>query len=147
MYSHLANTFDALLELKDAGAVTVTNTAGTVASVARVLDVGDAFLDASLHVYISAIDIASNDEVYTVILQGSDSSTFASGVVNLVTLSFGKATPAGIAADTTVGLAASVPVTNSLDGKTNFRYMRILTRVAGTTPSINYKAWLTRNPL
>lgn len=147
MYSHLANTFDALLELKDAGAVTVTNTAGTVSSVARVLDIGDAFIDGALHVSISAVKISASDEVYTVILQGSDSPTFASGVVNLATMSFGKATPAGIGADTVAGFAASVPVNGSFNGNATYRYLRIMTRVAGTSPSINFRAWITRNPL
>lgn len=147
MYSHLANTFDALLELKDAGAVTVTNTAGTVASVARVLDIGDAFFDGALQISISAIKVSAADEVYTVVLQASDSPTFASNVVNIATAVFGKATPAGLGADTVPGFAASLPINGSFNGTSTGRYLRIMTRVAGTSPSINFKAWITRNPL
>jgi hypothetical protein len=147
MYSHLANTFDALLELKDAGAVTVTNTAGTVNSVARVLDIGDAFFDGTLNVAVSAVKVSAADEVYTVVLQASDSPTFASGVVNVATAVFGKATPAGIGADSVAGDQVSIPVNGSLNGRTTGRYLRIMTRVAGTSPSINFKAWITRNPM
>lgn len=146
MYSVLANTFDALLELKDAGAVTSTNTAGTVGGSARVVDLGDAFAKGSLHVNVTAIDLASNDEGYDIIVQGCDASGFGSNVANLVTLKLGKSSVSGNPADSTTGLI-SVPFLNSLDGKNTYRYVRIMTKVVGTTPSINFKAWLTKNPM
>lgn len=136
-------TFDAATELKDAGAVTA-NGAATVASAARVVNVGPAMIDGMLIVDIDAMDLASADEVYTLILQGSADSTFATGIYNITTLVVGKAALTFESADSTVG-RYMLPFLSSKDGSTPLQYMRMFTRVVGTTPSINYRAFITKD--
>ena len=69
-------TFDANLELKDAGLV-AADAAGTVDSVAAIRDIGLGRFDAICVIDVTAIEIASNDEVYKISVQGSNSSSFA----------------------------------------------------------------------
>ena len=139
------DTFDAATELKDAGAVTANNTAGTVASVARVVNVGTGIIDAVLVVHLDTVDVASTDEAYEIVLQGSTAANFGSGVSNLRIVHAGLAAVNGEPANVTSG-TIRVPVSNTLDGLTALPYLRVLTKVVGTTPSINYRAYLTKNP-
>ncbi len=44
--------------------------------------------EGNMVVDVSAIEIADNDEVYKISLQGSNSATFASGIVDLAILSW-----------------------------------------------------------
>ncbi|AOG04134.1 hypothetical protein [Bosea sp. RAC05] len=83
-----AYTFDAALELKDAGAVTAS-AAAQVGGSAKILDVGNAQFEAMLIVDVTAMDVANADERYEIILQGSNSSTFASGIENLAAIELG----------------------------------------------------------
>lgn len=127
-------TVDTLLSMKAAGAIT----ADTADS--NIIDTGSGpgqVLEGVYIIDITAIDIASNDETYTLHLQGSNSASFASGNVVL--------------AATVVGKGSSI-VTNGADQQTGrivlpfrndklgtvYRYLRAYTDVAGTTPSIDY---------
>lgn len=137
-------TFDALLQLKDAGAIT-SSAAAQVGGVAKILDMGAARFDGTVVVDVSAIDIASANEAYDIVIQGSNSSSFASGIQNLASLNLGAtAVRDGGAADSLVG-RYEIGVTNE-QADVVYRYVRAYTVCAGTTPSVNYTAWLTNDP-
>jgi hypothetical protein len=137
-----AHNFDKLLELKDAGAITAS-AAAQVAAANRILDMGAARFEGVVKVNVTAIDISSADEVYDLFVQGSNSSTFASGIENLAALNLGAAALALRAtAQASVAGIYEISVTNE-QADVTYRYIRMFTRVAGTTPSINYTAFLT----
>lgn len=138
MARHFLNApFDAATVLKTAGALTAASTDGTI------LDVGAGMLEASLILDITAIDVVTGDEVYDIILQGSNSATFASGVNNLWRARLGDSALTDESVDTVIGRLQAL-VLNSKDGQNKFRYLRLRTKCAGTTPSINYSAFLTK---
>lgn len=147
MTGHTQYTHDTLLELKDAGLVAATAVA-TVASVARILDLGAAEVLGEMIVDITAIEIATGDEGYTIILEGSDSSDFSTGtplITQLAILQVGDgATLLGAAAtDSTVG-RYRVPFRNEVNGHV-FRYARVNTVVVGTIATgINFTARLAK---
>lgn len=146
-------TLDVLLELEDGVAITADR-AGQVATVDQILDVGgdgkpdsadreqEAELHGNMQVDVSAVDIVSNDELYHVILQGSDDAAFASTIVNLAILSLGDNVVAlgGSDEDAATGRFI-VPFTNERNG-TTYRFLRLFVDVTGTTPSITLTARL-----
>lgn len=137
---NLTKTYDTALLLKDAGVV-AASAAAQVAGADKILDVGDAEVHGELQIDITAIEVASNDERYAVILQGSDSATFASGIENLAERNFGAVEVVGGSADSLVG-RYRVPFTTNASG-TLYRYLRIYTFIAGTIATgINYTAHL-----
>jgi len=76
-------------------------------------------------VHVTALDTADGNEAYSFVLQESaDNATFA-------------ACGAGVSVDETGAVAVK--------GHVKRRYVRLALTVAGTTPSITFKAWL--NPL
>src|SRR4051812_27181799 len=81
-------SFDYALRLKDAGLV-AASAAAQVDGTNKILDVGASRIDARVIIDISACEVASGDEKYVIIVQGSTSSTFASGIVNLGALPLG----------------------------------------------------------
>jgi hypothetical protein len=134
-------TFDADLELKDAGAITAS-AAALVDGAAKILDMGAARFDGVVIVNVTALDIVSNDEEYDILVQGSNSSSFASGIENLAQLNLGATeVRQGGAQDTTIGIY-EIGVTNE-QNDTVYRYVRLYTAIAGATPSINYTAFLS----
>lgn len=138
-------TFDALLQLKDAGAIT-SSAAAQVSGSNKILDMGAGRFDGVVTVDVSAIDIVSNDEEYNIIIQGSNSASFASGIENLAMLNLGATEVRdGGGQDSTVG-RYEIHVTNE-QADTVYRYIRAYTFIAGTstTPSINYTAFLSND--
>ncbi|WP_420104559.1 hypothetical protein [Bosea sp. (in: a-proteobacteria)] len=137
-------TFDALLQLKDAGAVT-SSAAAQVGGSNKILDMGAARFEGTVVIDVSAIDISSTDEAYDIIVQGSNSSSFASGIENLAQLNLGAtAARDGGGQNSTVG-RYELGVTNE-QADVVYRYVRLFTKAAGTTPSINYTAFLSNDP-
>lgn len=129
-------TYDHATLLKAAGLV-AASAAGSV-----ILDLGDGFMEADLIIDISALEVASNDEIYTIALEGSSVAAMTSGSVTLAEKQFGNV-PAPADADTAVGRHL-VPITNELNG-TLYRYVRIYTTVAGAIATgINYSAFLAK---
>ena len=123
-------TFDYDLRMKDAGLI-AADAAWTVSGAAKILTLGDSRVDGRVIINITAIEIASNDEQYQLILQFSDSATFASGVVPGATLIVGALeTLIGSDTDTTVG-TYELPFTNELNGVI-YTYMRGYTNVTGS---------------
>jgi hypothetical protein len=141
----LTATFDAATELKDAGAITASG-AGQVSGAPRVVNVGAGLINAVLVIDVDAIDIAGGDEGYTVTLQGSSDPTFATDVQNIASRRIGDSTVTGESADSGVG-RYTLPVINQGRDGTPLPYLRVYTTVAGVTASVNFRAWLTKNPL
>ena len=142
-------TFDANLEFKDAGLVAAT-AAAQVDGSNKIVDLGEARWEGTMIFDVSAVEIASNDELYTVAIQGSDSSTFASGIQNLAMIDFGATeVRKGSAIDSLVG-RHELPFTNVAGGTTaslgvTYRYARVHTTVAGSIATgINYTAWASK---
>lgn len=130
-------TYDDSLSLKDAGLVASTTTETTV------VDLGDGLFDGYLVLEVTAIEVATGDEIYDVCLEGSNVAALASGSVCLSRTKLGNA-PAPADADTDVGRFV-IPVRNEQNG-TLYRYVRIYTGVAGTIATgINFSAWLAKD--
>lgn len=129
-------TYDHALLLKAAGLVAASAAGSTI------LDLGDGLMDADLVIDITALEVATGDELYTVSVEGSAVAAMTSGSVTLAEKSFGNvAAPAD--ADTAVGRHI-VPFRNELNG-TLYRYIRLYTTVAGTIATgINYSAFVAK---
>lgn len=142
-------TFDADLQLKDAGLV-AADAAATVSSAARVLDVGAGRFEGRAVFDVSAIEIASGDERYTFIIQGSSSPTFASDIAILAALPVGDGSTIGTAfggsgvdVDDTTGRFV-LCFTNERNN-VYYRYIRLWTDVAGAIATgINFIAWVAK---
>lgn len=143
----LSFTFDKELQLKDAGLI-AADAAWQVGGSAKILDLGatNALFTGVLVVDVSAIEIASNDELYHLIVQGSNASNFGSGVENLAALSLGATeVRPGAGPDSAIGRFL-LPFYNTVDGLNHFRYIRGYADVAGTIATgINFTAWIGRS--
>jgi len=147
-------TRDDSLLLKDAGLIAADDIC-QVGGADAVLDVGAAHFQGDLVIDVTACEIANNDEEYIVTLQGSNSATFASGVVPLQSIQFGAfetfGTSLGYDVDVTTGRYV-LPVHNfgyatagDAGTGTYFRYLRLAVDVAGTIATgINFTAWLSK---
>ncbi len=142
----LAAQFDAATELKDAGAITASGVA-TVGGVPRVVNIGAAFMRATLVVDVDLIDLTTGDETVELRLQGSTVPDFTSDVVVLDTIRVGDTSVS--AGETTDRVAGRLTrsVMNSVNGVKPYPYLRMYAVLAGTTPSINYRAFLTKDVL
>lgn len=144
--TNLNYPYDSSLQLKDAGLI-AASAAATVASVAAIIDLGTGQAAGEMVVDISAIEVASTDELYTIILEGSDSSDFSAGTPRIVPLASlivgaGAVIPGAGATSSATGRYV-VPWTNDYGGKLS-RYVRAYTVVAGTIATgINYVASLS----
>lgn len=142
-------TYDAALQLSDGGAITAS-AAGTVATVAKVFDTGAVFggpggLFKGVAVFdVSAMDISSADELYLLIIQGSNSPTFASGIQNLAQIELGAtASRKGGAADSLIGRYELIFQNEQAD--VQYQYLRLYRNISGTTPSITNTCFIGRD--
>ena len=133
------------MQLKDAGALTAS-AAAQVAGADKILDLGAARFEGTVIVDVTAIEIASNDEEFDILIQGSNSATFASGIQNLAQLNLGATeVRQGGALDSVVG-RYEVLFTNQ-QADVTYRYLRAYTVVAGAIATgINYTAWVAPMP-
>jgi hypothetical protein len=142
----MRHTYDAAAILKDAGLVAATGNA-TVGGSPKILDIGDGNMVGLVVLDVSAIEIASGDEKYTILVQGSQSPTFADTVVNLASMQFG-------ALAVLDGSPSAAPVVGRYEmgfsnviGYDIYRYLRIRVLVAGTIATgINFSAFLAPQP-
>jgi hypothetical protein len=125
-----SRTYDNLLLLKDAGAVTADG-AAQVGGQARVVDVGLGRFEAVAVVDTSALDMTTTDETYRVAIQGSVDSAFTTPVE----LGSGTVSVAG---------RREIHFGNEIGG-TIYRYLRAYLDVGGTTPSINCTIYVGKN--
>lgn len=130
--------YDITLSMKDAGLVAASATA-TVGGAAKIANVGNGRVDGEMVIDVTAIEVASNDELYSVAIQGSTSASFASGIEELAVVNLGAAEVIGGDSDSTVG-RYEIPFSNVKAGVT-YPYLRVYTTVAGTVATgINYVA-------
>ena len=130
-------TYDHSLLLKAAGLVASTTTETTI------LDLGAGLFEGYLVIDATAVEVASTDEKYTIHLEGSNSSTMASGSVSLCNIQLGNNT-APADQDIVEG-RYFVPFRNEQNG-TTYRYVRIYTLVAGTIATgINFSAFIAKD--
>ena len=126
--------YDDSLVLKDAGLVASTTTESTI------LDLGEGLVDAFLVIDVTALEVASTDEIYNICLEASNVAAMTSGSVCLTNTEMGNAT-APADADTATGRFI-IPFRNEQNG-TIYRYVRLYTEVAGTIATgINYSAFI-----
>ena len=128
--------------LKDAGLVKA-DAAGGVGGEAVIADLGAGLVEGNMVVDVSAIEVADNDEIYKISLQGSTSAAFASGIVDLAILELGAAEVTGGDADSAIGRYI-LPFRTEKNG-TTYRYVREYCDVDGTIATgINFTAHLTK---
>ena len=135
---------DNLLLLDSTSAITADALATVGGSAAAgILDVGAIDVMFEMTADVSALDVGTGDELYRLQLLGSNSSSFASGVVCLGILTLGGAGAAALGASTggldttrTTG-KHSIGIRNRI-GATVYRYVRLNIDVSGTTPSITF---------
>ena len=135
--------FDAELELKDAGLV-AASAAAQADDAAKIIDLGVGRFEGIVVFDLTAVEIASNNELYTALVQGSSSATFASDVQNLAQLDFGATeVRLGGAIDSLAGRYELAFTNEQKD--LQYRYLRLWTVVAGTIATgINYTAFVSR---
>lgn len=137
--------YDLAMVLKDAGLV-AASAAAQVDSAAQILDLGVGRFEGTIVIDVTAIEIASNDEEYTLVLQGSNSATFASSVeilamMNLGALELRTGDVGDFSVDSVVG-RYELPFVNE-QADTKYRYVRLYTVVSGTVATgINFTAFI-----
>lgn len=125
--------YDASMLLHDGAAAVTSSAAGLVGGSARVFDTESTTspvgrFPLAVVINVSALDLADTNETYDLIVEGSNSATFASGNQQLGS----------------IVVAATGRYTLLVDneqGGTVYRYIRIRAVLAGTTPSITYVAF------
>lgn len=136
MSQYSMKTYDHATLLKAAGLVAASAAGSTI------LDLGDGLMTADMVIDVSALEVATGDEIYTISLEGSAVAAMSSGSVELAKITLGN-NPAPADADTAVGRHI-LPIRNELNG-TLYRYVRLHTTVAGTIATgINYSAFLAK---
>ena len=136
-------TYDAASNIRTlAAAITATETGSII------IDIGNGLVDGSLVIDYSALDVVAGDECYAFTLEGSPDAGFgtAANIKALAQLTIGGATalnaPNGAADAAAARLV--IPFRNERVG-TTYRYVRLLTTLSGTTPSITFSAFLARD--
>ncbi|MCC6779879.1 MAG: hypothetical protein IT537_25150 [Hyphomicrobiales bacterium] len=150
MATNRDRTIDGALILKDSGAAVTADALATVGGSTATLDLGDGYFQGDLVVDMEAtVDTTTGDEYYRLQLIGCASSGFASSVVVLGTLELGDATQlagavGGVDTDKgTTGQRYILPFDNQIN-TTTYRYLRLVANVSGTTPSIDYTAFVAK---
>lgn len=134
-------TYDNSMKIRAAGAAITETETGSI-----ILDLGPGLMEGYLVADITAIDTTTGDEAYTLMLEVSPDAAFGTtGNIRVAAeLRIGGATftaPNG-AADTAGRFA--IPFRNERNG-TIYRYARLYTLIAGTSPSITFSAFLGKD--
>jgi len=146
---------DANLEFQDTATI-AADVVGKVAAVAKIIDFGGAHnVSGDLVIRVTAMEIASSDEQYDVVLQGSSSATFASDINTLGRYTMGAKEVLGVASIGVVDKDGAtgthvMPFHNHLvneDGdQQSFRYLRVVHDVTGTIATgITYESIYASN--
>ncbi len=138
-------TYDANLLLKDAGLV-AASAAAQVGGSNKVLDLGANRMDARVVLDFTAIEVDTGDERYDILVQVSDSSTFASTIFNAGAIVVGHSSTSLESVSTAAPCRREITVSNEISGTVR-RYLRLYTRVVGTIATgINYTGYLVQSP-
>ena len=141
--SRTSGTFDADLFMKDAGAI-AASAAAQVDGSDVIVNVGSGRFEGKLIIDVTALEVDTGNELYSIEVQGSTSATFASGNVVLGERQLGDSSVTGSSADDAVGRYVLDFSNVDVDGN-RLPYLRVYTRVAGTVATgINYSAWITK---
>lgn len=131
-------TYDNALLLKAAGLVAAS-------ADGSIIDLGAGFVKGVLVIDMTACEIASGDERYTISLEGSNVAAMSSGSVCLAKKVFGN-----LIVPMDAALSASGRYTiyfANEEGGTVFRYVRLSTLVAGAIATgINFTAFMAMTP-
>lgn len=138
-------TLDSAIQMKDAGLV-ASSAAATVGGSAKVHDIGAAgYQRFALVIDVSAVEAATGDENYTILVQGATASSFSTAYT-LARTSLGDSAQAGQPIDSLPGryVVYGDNVINLAGSQTSqVQYLRVYTVVAGTIATgINFQAWL-----
>lgn len=135
-------TYDNAGLMKDAGLV-AASAAAQVASANKILDLGNSRIDFRVILDFTAVEADSANELYTILVQLSNSATFASGIFNASAVLMGVAGTTQESASTAVG-RRELAACNEVNG-TVYRYCRLYTIVAGTIATgINYTGFMVQ---
>jgi hypothetical protein len=140
-------TIDTLTPLKDAGLVAVSG-AAEVASAAKVLDLGSGFVEGHIVLDVTAIEEASKDETFDVVVQLSPDADFgtAGNIVERMAMHFGAKEIKRTDCDRDDATGRYVLPFDNEFGGTVYRYLRLYTVVGGTIATgINYTANLVKS--
>jgi hypothetical protein len=104
MSQYSMKTYDHATLLKAAGLV-AASAAGSV-----ILDLGDGLMEADMVIDVTALEVATGDEIYTISLEGSSVAAMSSGSVELAKITLGNnPAPAGMWCRS--GTSSTVPCT------------------------------------
>jgi hypothetical protein len=127
--------------MKDAGLVAASANA-QVAAVDKILDLGLGRVDFRVVVDVTACEVDTGNEKYQVMLELSNSSSFASGIFVAGVLVFGHSSTTLESASTATPRRQELAACNEINGVL-YRYARLYTQVVGTIATgINYAAFL-----
>jgi hypothetical protein len=130
-------TYDANLSLKAAGLLAASHDEA-------ILDLGNGLVDGYIVIDLSACEIGSGDEIYTVSLEGSNVAAMTSGSVCLAKKVFGNLVVPMDAALSAAGRYV-IPFRNE-EGGTLYRYVRLSTLIAGNIATgINFAAFIAKD--
>jgi hypothetical protein len=140
---------DTALQLEDGAAARTASGAGTIATVAKVVDLGTGYVQGEVIFDVGAVELTT-DEVYYLNVELSSAADFSSGKVVACTLPLGKV---GVAGSALLNASAAVSETASKRFRlkfhneflgTQYRYMRCAHVMNnGTAETITYTAWAT----
>jgi len=130
--------YDVLGNLKSAGAITASAAGG------EVFDTGGGYTDGVMVTNISACEVDTGDELYTIALQGTNTAAFGGAdIVDICMFQLGDATQLTGDEDLTTGVIIT-PFCNNFLG-TLYRYLRVYCTIAGTIATgINYSCFLSK---
>ena len=129
--------YDALLSLKAAGLLAAS-------ADGSIIDLGDGLVEGYLVFDVSAVEVDTGNEIYTVSLEGSNVAAMTSGSVCLAKKVFGNLVVPMDAALSAAGRYV-VPFRNEEAG-TVYRYVRLSTLIAGTIATgINFAAFIAKD--
>lgn len=130
---------DIELLLADGAAAVTADGISQVASANVSKLLGPGRFEGVLIVDVSAIDIVSNDEIYNIMLQGTNDNFTTREILAHLALGATEVRPGG-AADSVIG-RYELPFTTEQHDVT-YSTVRLYVDLGGTTPSITYKAWI-----
>jgi hypothetical protein len=142
---------DANLQFASGQTLTAT---GYVNNDNQQLDVGPGRLVGILALDITALDVSSSNETYSLALLGSNDVNWGNGNVELLLLRDFAAASSGRVVPTICGASPTVPPTGlagsyvylpftTVSQRIIYRYLRLYAVLGGTTPSITLSAWVS----
>jgi hypothetical protein len=145
--------FDATQKLQNAGAVTSSAAGSSIVDLMAGCAAGSPVgrRAGKIVIDISALTISTNDDVFDIVAQGSNSATFAtaSGIIELAAINVGHKTPKRTDSDRDDAVGRRSILFENVDEAGNaYRYLRLYIVAAGSTKSINFTAYhVPLNPI